>query len=90
MKRCPITYEIISDQASYSKQGLRLLSPRIKNLLPLPFSAAEQRKEAVAHADKMSIQGVQPKLSARLKIPENRFEVVDQFGEYILKPQSEY
>jgi hypothetical protein len=34
MKRCPITYEIISNSEQYSKRGLRLLSPALKNLLP--------------------------------------------------------
>lgn len=37
----------------------------------------------------MSIQGVQTKLSARLKIKEEHFEIVAQKGQYILKPQSE-
>jgi serine/threonine-protein kinase HipA len=36
----------------------------------------------------MSIQGVQPKLSARLLIKEQRFALVDQGGRYILKPQT--
>ncbi|HID29861.1 MAG TPA: type II toxin-antitoxin system HipA family toxin [Desulfobacterales bacterium] len=35
----------------------------------------------------MSIQGVQPKLSARLLIKGQRFILVDQNGQYILKPQ---
>ena len=39
---------------------------------------------------KMSIQGVQTKLSAQLKNKEERFELVDQKGHFILKPQSEY
>lgn len=56
----------------------------------LAYSAIEQRLEATARAGKMSVQGVQPKLSAILKIKENRFEFVDQGGSYILKPQSEY
>jgi len=34
----------------------------------------------------MSIQGVQPKLSANLKPKEQRFEVVDTGGRFILKP----
>ncbi len=38
----------------------------------------------------MSIQGVQPKLSARLNVAQEIFEVVDTGGEYILKPQSHY
>ncbi len=89
MKRCPITYEIISDQENYSQRGLRLLSPQLKNLSPLALSADEQRKEAITRVGKMSIQGVQTKLSAQLKIKEQRFEIVDQNGHYILKPQSE-
>ena len=56
-------------------------------LTDLPFSARELRQEAAARAGKMSIQGVQPKLSARLLIKENRFEIVDLGGTYILKPQ---
>jgi serine/threonine-protein kinase HipA len=35
----------------------------------------------------MSIQGVQPKLSARLRVKEQRFTPVDCGGVYILKPQ---
>ena len=38
----------------------------------------------------MSVQGVQTKLSAQLKIKEEGFELVDQKGHFILKPQSEY
>lgn len=89
MKRCPITYEIITDQENYSQRGLRLLSPQLKNLVPLQLSADEQRKEAVARVGKMSIQGVQTKLSAQLKIKEQCFTIVDHNGYYILKPQSE-
>ncbi|MGH7979528.1 MAG: HipA domain-containing protein [Limisphaerales bacterium] len=36
----------------------------------------------------MSIQGLQLKLSAALKITEGRIEIVDRGGRYILKPQS--
>lgn len=88
MKRCPITYEAIADDESYSRHGLRLLSSQLKSLHPLTFGADELRKEAIARVGKMSIQGVQTKLSAQLKIKEERFEIVDQFGHYILKPQS--
>ena len=90
MKRCPITYEIISDDDDYSLHGLRLLSPQLKQLKALDSSAAEQRREAIARVGKMSIQGVQTKLSAQLKIKEGRFDIVDHNGHYILKPQSEY
>lgn len=90
MKRCPITYEVISDQEDYSERGLKLLSPQLKHLAKLNFSAAEQRTESLERTGKMSIQGVQSKLSARLKIKEGQFELVDQYGQYILKPQSEH
>jgi serine/threonine-protein kinase HipA len=90
MKYCPITYEAISAHETYSKAGLHLLSPQLHQLQPLAFSAAEQRAEAIAHAGKMSIQGVQAKLSAVLKIKEAHFQIVDQKGAYILKPQSEH
>jgi serine/threonine-protein kinase HipA len=36
----------------------------------------------------MSIQGLQLKLSAVLRITQGRFEIVDRGGQYILKPQS--
>jgi serine/threonine-protein kinase HipA len=89
MKRCPITYDVISDQENYSQRGLRLLSPRLKDLSPLELSADEQRQEAIDRVGKMSIQGVQKKLSAQLKIRAGCFEIVDQHGHYILKPQSD-
>lgn len=89
MKYCPITYDAIDGEADYSKQGLKLLSPQLTTFHPLPISAAEQRAEAIARAGKMSLQGVQIKLSAKLKIKEACFEVVDQHGNYILKPQSD-
>ncbi|OGT66123.1 MAG: phosphatidylinositol kinase [Gammaproteobacteria bacterium RIFCSPHIGHO2_12_FULL_45_9] len=90
MKRCPITYDVIDEQAWYSQRGLSLLSPQLKDLKPLPLTAAEQRKEAVARAGKMSIQGVQTKLSAQLKIKDQYFDIVDKNGHYILKTQSEH
>lgn len=90
MSRCLITYETINDANLYSLGGLKLLSPQLTKLEPLNISAAEQRSEALERAGKMSIQGVQPKLSAILKIKESRFEIVDQNGRYILKPQSEH
>lgn len=90
MKYCPITYEAIPNDTNYSSCGLKLLSPQLKHLTPLPLSAAEQRQEAITRAGKMSIQGVQTKLSAQLKIKEERFNIVDSEGHYILKLQSEY
>lgn len=89
MKRCAITYEEISDQENYSKKGLHLLSLQLKNLHSLDLSANEQRQEAIERVGKMSIQGIQKKLSAKLNIKDACFEIVDQYGQYILKPQSD-
>ena len=86
MKRCPITYQAC--QGLYSEKGIKLLSRRLTGLKELPFTAQELRQEAAARADKMSIQGVQPKLSAQLDIKEQQFTMVDQGGHYILKPQT--
>lgn len=90
MSRCPITYEEIAPGHRYSPRGLRLLARQLKDLRDLPYSAAEQIREAVARASKMSIQGVQPKLSARLNISDAIFEIVDTNGEFILKPQTQF
>ncbi len=90
MNRCPISYRDIPDGTRYSKEGLKSLSPRLRDLQDLPYSAEEQRQEAVARAAKMSIQGMQPKLSAKLDVSRERFEIVDMEGLYILKPQSHY
>ncbi len=86
MNRCPITYELCEEN-SFSLKGLKLLSPKLKTLALLDFTAEELRAEAMQRASKMSIQGVQPKLSAILNIKDGVFEIVDKNGRYILKPQ---
>jgi len=86
MNFCPITYAPCGDNL-YSEAGLRLLSPDLKVLKELEYTAEEQRREAYNRASKMSIQGVQPKLSAKLSIKDGEFEIVDIGGKYILKPQ---
>lgn len=87
MNRCPITYECCSKN-KYSSAGLKALSKSLANLKDFPYSAEEQRQEAVFRASKMSIQGVQPKLSTRLNVKNETFEIVDQGGQFILKPQN--
>jgi len=84
---CPITYEPCGDK-KYSEKGLKLLSRSLTHLEDFPYSQEEQVREAAARAPKMSIQGVQPKLSAKLKVTDGIFEVSDRGGEYILKPQN--
>ena len=88
MSRCPITYETISE-GRYSRKALHKLSPKLDELLDLPYSVEEQIHEAETRATKMSIQGVQPKLSAKLNVKGKVFEVVDTGGRFILKPQNQ-
>jgi serine/threonine-protein kinase HipA len=87
MNYCRITYEPCAEKA-YSQRGLDLLSNRLQDLESLPFSADEQRREAVLHKEKMSIQGVQPKLGAHLNVRKNAFELSDVGSTFILKPQN--
>lgn len=83
---CPITLRPLEDGQAYSREGLRSLHPRLQQLAPLPLTHDDQLREARLRADKMSIQGIQPKLSAVLKVKDGRFEIVDQGGKFILKP----
>jgi serine/threonine-protein kinase HipA len=85
-KRCPITYEEVPEGSRYSRRGLRNLSPTLSQLEDFPYSEEEQLIEARRRSSKMSIQGVQPKLSARLSVKDSVFELVDMGGTYILKP----
>ncbi len=87
MNRCPITYEDCGKHR-YSRRGLALLAPGLTDLHDLPFTAEEQRYEAARRAGRMSIQGVQPKLSAVLDTKAKVFDVVDHGGTFILKPPS--
>jgi serine/threonine-protein kinase HipA len=84
--RCPITYEPIPEGRSYSIKGLKQLDRRLTELMELPFSAEEQRQEALRRAGKMSVQGIQLKLSAILNVKEQGFEIVDRGGRFLLKP----
>ena len=65
-----------------------MIAPKLTHLNNLPYTAVELRQEAANRAKKLSIQGVQPKLSAKLNISDGKFEIVDRFGTYILKPQN--
>lgn len=88
MKLCPITYEPIGDASDYSIGGLRLLNRKLSQLQRLQYTAEQQRQEALERAGKISIQGIQLKLSAVLKIKEKRFAIVDRGGRFIIKPPS--
>ena len=86
MNRCPIVYRECGE-ACYSRAGLRLLSPRLAHLNDFPYAAEQQRREAVIRAGRMSIQGVQPKLSVRLNTRAGEFQIVDRGGRFVIKPQ---
>ena len=88
MNRCPITYELCGT-AKYSEKGLRLIAPKLTHLNDLPYTASELRQEAANRAKKLSIQGVQPKLSATISVVDQEFKIVDQFGTFIIKPQND-
>jgi serine/threonine-protein kinase HipA len=86
MASCPITLDPALKGKFYSEAGLKIIHPRLTGLQALEYSAAEQIKQARLRADKMSIQGVQPKLSAVLRVSRQSFELVDRDGKFILKP----
>lgn len=88
MNRCPITYELCTND-KYSEKGLRMIAPKLTHLNDLPYTAVELRQEAANRAKKLSIQGVQPKLSATISVAKQEFKIVDQFGTYIIKPQND-
>jgi len=85
--RCPITYQQV-DSGKYSIVGLHSLSSKLNSLNDIPLSLSEIHQEYLSRAGKMSIQGVQPKLSMKLNIKENQFEIVDIKGKFILPNKS--
>ena len=88
MKRCLITYETFEGEGDYSIAGLKLLDRNLQSLSALDYTADEQRQEALDRAGKMSLQGIQLKLSAALMVKAGAFEIVDRKGRFILKPPS--
>jgi serine/threonine-protein kinase HipA len=86
VSRCPLTYQP-ADSGKYTLAGLRNLSRNLNRLDSFPYTAAQQRYEASQRAAKISIQGMQPKLSARLSPAAHNFEIVDRSGTWIVKPQ---
>ena len=89
MNRCPISYSPKGENP-YSLNGLKALAYGLTKLNLCEYTAEEQRIEAFNRASKMSIQGVQPKLSAILNIKDEKFEIVDRGGRFIFKPQHPY
>jgi len=88
MIRCPITYEPCLE-GRFLLRGVKRFSRRLNDIHDFPYSAKEQRVEAALRADKISVQGVQPKLSVRVNIRDSVFELTDRGGRYLVKPQHE-
>lgn len=84
--RCLITNEPWAGPGPYSPEGLRLLDRKLTSLAPLPHTREQLIEEAAARASKMSIQGMQPKVSTVLRVTAGRMEVVDNGGRFIVKP----
>ena len=84
--RCLITGEPWAGPGPYSPAGLRLLDRRLETLAPLPYTKEQLIEEAAACSVRMSIQSMQPKVSARLRVTEGRMEIVGRGGRYIVKP----
>lgn len=84
--RCLITNEPWAGSGSYSKTGLRRIDRRLESLAPLPYTREQLIEEAAARAVKMSIQGMQPKVSTVLRVKAGRMEIIDHGGRYIVKP----
>lgn len=84
--RCLITGAPWPGPGPYSPEGLRRLDRRLKSLQPLPFTQQQLLEEAAARSVKMSVQGMQPKLSAVLRVTQGRMELVNEGGRFILKP----
>jgi len=84
--RCLITNVPWAGPGPYSTAGLHLLDRRLTSLAPLPYTREQLIEEAATRSVKMSIQGMQPKVSTVLRPTEGRMEVVDNGGRYIVKP----
>ncbi len=83
MNRCPITYSECSGK--YSLEGIALLASRTNELKDFPYGISEQMELALEFSDKLSIQGVQPKLSAVFDEEVSCFKPVSKNGLFILK-----
>lgn len=88
MNKCPITYEII-EEGLYSIKGLQKINPKLKMLNLLDFTKEELLAEAELLSEKMSIEGVQPKISAVISVIDSKIKLVGQDGLFIIKPQHE-
>jgi len=86
---CPITYTALrKDEEKYSLKGIHLLSKSILHLGDFPYTTEEQQAQAIRLASKLSIQGVQPKLSVVFDASHETFTIKEKGGTFIMKPQS--
>ena len=86
MRKCPLSYREVDDR--YDLQALKRINHRLSDLNDLTYTSEELLYEVAARAGKLSIQGVQPKLSARLNLKLQSFELVNTQGQYIIKSPS--
>jgi serine/threonine-protein kinase HipA len=84
MNICPVTY-LPCGKEKYSQKAAELFF--CDRLHDFPFTQSQQLELALESADKLSIQGVQPKLSATFDQKAGTFRPVNINGTYILKLQ---
>jgi serine/threonine-protein kinase HipA len=87
--KCLFTYkELQKGDVNYSKDGLKKLNLKLKQMKPFPYTQVEQNRQAQKLAGKISIQGIQPKFSVQLAVQEGIFKIVETGGTFIVKPQT--
>ncbi|MDE1242189.1 HipA domain-containing protein [Vibrio aestuarianus] len=89
--RCLISLKPISEtkveQEEYAQGQVKTILGSVKNQMRLDFTRHEFATEQPVHQKGMSISGYQPKLS--LAIKDTKLHVVNNDGEFILKPSPE-
>ncbi|OPX28188.1 MAG: hypothetical protein B1H08_06430 [Candidatus Omnitrophica bacterium 4484_171] len=85
--RCYSCGKEVGNKEGYHTACLRKLFG-VDYLPAIDLSLAEVNIKAQQMAGRLSISGVQPKLSVKLNRKRKQLEVVSEGGEYILKPQT--
>jgi serine/threonine-protein kinase HipA len=85
---CLICTENTDGEQRYHKNCLKNLFGTYE-VPKIDFNLSDISIEAQKMAGKLSISGVQPKISVKLNKNNNKIEMVSETGEYILKPQSQ-
>ena len=89
-KNCRITLKPLKStkelQSGFSSAGLKALTGDSKFSPVLPFTATSFAQQKPAKQKGMSISGVQPKLQLVMDTEKRIFNIVDNAGEFILKP----